>query len=275
MKIGITCYPTYGGSGVVATELGLELARRNHEVHFISYSQPIRLTAPEPNIHYHEVEVSNYPLFQHPPYSLALASRMAEVAEIDGVRFINDSKATNVDATIKSLEAFPGNILLIAGGRDKGGDFRPLRPLVAARVKRLIVIGEAAGVPVTTPAIVAPSATRAAACSRTNVAGPARSPGRPEAAHRRFPRPSGRKAQSRQRVRRLRRRRLTRCQRRSKIRQFRRLKIRQIDEGTSLRSSWPPDALGGAVQRAPDLAGRAGFATAPCVAAGGSCCREW
>ena len=82
MKIGITCYPTYGGSGVVATELGLELARRDHEVHFISYSQPIRLTGAESNIHYHEVEVSRYPLFEYPPYDLALATRMAEVSQL-------------------------------------------------------------------------------------------------------------------------------------------------------------------------------------------------
>jgi N-acetyl-alpha-D-glucosaminyl L-malate synthase BshA len=81
VKIGITCYPTYGGSGIVATELGLELARRGHEIHFISYSNPIRLSLETPNIHYHEVEVTSYPLFQYPPYSLALASRMAEVAE--------------------------------------------------------------------------------------------------------------------------------------------------------------------------------------------------
>ena len=82
MKIGITCYPTYGGSGVVATELGLELAQRGHEIHFISYAQPIRLRGPEPNIHYHEVEVSRYPLFDYPPYDLALATRMAEVAQL-------------------------------------------------------------------------------------------------------------------------------------------------------------------------------------------------
>ena len=82
MKIGITCYPTYGGSGVVATELGLELAQRGHEIHFISYSQPIRLTGPQPNIHYHEVEVSRYPLFDYPPYDLALATRMAEVSQL-------------------------------------------------------------------------------------------------------------------------------------------------------------------------------------------------
>jgi L-malate glycosyltransferase len=82
MKIGITCYPTYGGSGVVATELGLELAQRGHEIHFISYAQPIRLNAPQPNIHYHEVEVSRYPLFEYPPYDLALATRMAEVSQL-------------------------------------------------------------------------------------------------------------------------------------------------------------------------------------------------
>ena len=82
MKIGITCYPTNGGSGVVATELGLELAQRGHEIHFISYAQPIRLNAPQPNIHYHEVEVSRYPLFDYPPYDLALATRMAEVSEL-------------------------------------------------------------------------------------------------------------------------------------------------------------------------------------------------
>jgi N-acetyl-alpha-D-glucosaminyl L-malate synthase BshA len=81
VNVGITCYPTYGGSGIVATELGLELANRGHEVHFITYANPIRLDTGIPRIHYHEVEVSNYPLFQYPPYCLALASRMAEVAE--------------------------------------------------------------------------------------------------------------------------------------------------------------------------------------------------
>ncbi len=81
MKIGITCYPTYGGSGVVATELGIELAQRGHEVHFITYSQPFRLTGREARIHFHEVAASNYPLFEHPPYDLALATRMAEVAD--------------------------------------------------------------------------------------------------------------------------------------------------------------------------------------------------
>src|SRR2546423_4410042 len=81
MRVGITCYPTYGGSGIVANELGLELANRGHEVHFVTYAYPIRLDPTIHRIHYHEVEVSNYPLFQYPPYCLALASRMAEVAE--------------------------------------------------------------------------------------------------------------------------------------------------------------------------------------------------
>src|SRR5499427_6100249 len=81
VNVGITCYPTYGGSGIVATELGMELAARGHEVHFITYANPIRLDPNLPRILYHEVEVSNYPLFQYPPYCLALASRMAEVAE--------------------------------------------------------------------------------------------------------------------------------------------------------------------------------------------------
>ena len=81
MRIGITCYPTYGGSGVVATELGIELAARGHEIHFISYAAPIRLTNGSERIHFHEVEVTTYPLFDHPPYTLALATKMFEVAE--------------------------------------------------------------------------------------------------------------------------------------------------------------------------------------------------
>ena len=81
MKIGITCYPTYGGSGVVATELGIELAARGHEIHFISYAMPIRLSSTHERIHFHEVEVTSYPLFDHPPYTLALATKMLEVAE--------------------------------------------------------------------------------------------------------------------------------------------------------------------------------------------------
>lgn len=80
MRIGITCYPTYGGSGVVAAELGMELAARGHEVHFVSYALPIRLTGATELIHFHEVEMMAYPLIEHPPYTLALAVKMAEVA---------------------------------------------------------------------------------------------------------------------------------------------------------------------------------------------------
>ena len=78
MRIGITCYPTYGGSGVVATELGKELAVRGHEVHFISYALPMRLTVTD-RIMFHEVEVLSYPLFEYPPYDLVLATKMSEV----------------------------------------------------------------------------------------------------------------------------------------------------------------------------------------------------
>ena len=82
MKIGITCYPTYGGSGIVATELGKELADRGHEIHFISNALPIRLDTAQPNIRFHEVEASTYPVFDQAPYTLALAVKMAEVAEM-------------------------------------------------------------------------------------------------------------------------------------------------------------------------------------------------
>src|SRR6476660_7396666 len=114
MRIGITCYPTYGGSGVVATELGLELAQRGHQVHFISYSQPIRLTEPQPNIHYHEVEVSRYPLFEYPPYDLALATRMAEVAQLYDLDLLHVHYAIP-----HSVSALLARQMLAAGPRGK------------------------------------------------------------------------------------------------------------------------------------------------------------
>src|ERR1051325_10138897 len=80
LKIGITCYPTYGGSGVVATELGKSLADLGHEIHFVSYALPIRLDKFHERIFFHEVEVLPYPLFQYPPYDLALAAKMTEIA---------------------------------------------------------------------------------------------------------------------------------------------------------------------------------------------------
>ena len=83
MKIGIVCYPTFGGSGVVATELGKALADRGHQVHFVTYNQPARLDFFSANLFYHEVSVSNYPLFDYPPYELALASRLVDVVRFE------------------------------------------------------------------------------------------------------------------------------------------------------------------------------------------------
>ena len=89
MKIGITCYPTYGGSGAVATELGIALAARGHEVHFITYAQPFRLPVFLPRVFFHEVSVGQYPLFQYPPYDLALAVRMHEVVIKEGLDLLH------------------------------------------------------------------------------------------------------------------------------------------------------------------------------------------
>jgi N-acetyl-alpha-D-glucosaminyl L-malate synthase BshA len=89
LKIGITCYPTYGGSGAVATELGIALAGRGHEIHFITYRQPFRLPAYLPNVFFHEVDVGRYPLFEYPPYDLALAVRMHEVVLTHGLEILH------------------------------------------------------------------------------------------------------------------------------------------------------------------------------------------
>jgi len=89
VKIGITCYPTYGGSGAVATELGIALASRGHEVHFITYQQPFRLPSFLPRIYFHEVDVGRYPLFEYPPYDLALAVRMHEVVKTHGLDLLH------------------------------------------------------------------------------------------------------------------------------------------------------------------------------------------
>ena len=79
MKIGIVCYPTFGGSGVIATELGKALSKAGHCIHFITYTQPTRLDFFNENIFYHEVDISGYPLFKYPPYELALASKIVDV----------------------------------------------------------------------------------------------------------------------------------------------------------------------------------------------------
>ncbi|TFB23982.1 N-acetyl-alpha-D-glucosaminyl L-malate synthase BshA [Filobacillus milosensis] len=88
-KIGIVCYPTVGGSGVVATELGIHLAEKNYEVHFISTTMPFRLKRLYPNIYFHEVDVSNYPVFKHPPYDLSLASKISEVIDREELDIIH------------------------------------------------------------------------------------------------------------------------------------------------------------------------------------------
>ncbi len=89
MRIGVTCYPTVGGSGVVATELGLAMARRGHEVHFICYALPYRLGRVPPGVTFHEVTVPTYPLFQYPPYALALASEMADAVRTHGLELLH------------------------------------------------------------------------------------------------------------------------------------------------------------------------------------------
>lgn len=89
MKIAIVCYPTFGGSGVVATELGLELARRGHEIHFITYSQPVRLELINANVHYHEVNVPEYPLFHYQPYELALSSKLVDMVKLHQIDLLH------------------------------------------------------------------------------------------------------------------------------------------------------------------------------------------
>ena len=89
MKIGIVCYPTFGGSGVVATELGLELSKRGHEIHFITYNQPVRLELLSNNVHYHEVTVPEYPLFHYQPYELALSSKLVDMVKLHKIEILH------------------------------------------------------------------------------------------------------------------------------------------------------------------------------------------
>ena len=115
MKIGITCYPTFGGSGVVATELGIALAERGDEVHFISYALPSRLDLPRERVHFHEVVAPSYPLFVSPPYTLALATKMAEVAARAGLDLLHVHYALpHAISAILAREMSSGN-----GGRLK------------------------------------------------------------------------------------------------------------------------------------------------------------
>ncbi len=120
MKIGITCYPTYGGSGAVATELGIALAERGHEVHFITYQQPFRLPAFLPRVYFHEVDVGRYPLFEYPPYDLALAVRMHEVVQKEGLDLLHVHYAIP-----HATSAWIAREML----RESGGDIRVLTTL--------------------------------------------------------------------------------------------------------------------------------------------------
>src|SRR6202795_2619483 len=115
MKIAITGYPTYGGSGVVATELGMELAARGHEIHFISYAPPIRLTDNNHNIQFHEVEISSYPLFDHAPYALSLAVKMMQVADSENLDLLHVHYAIphSVSALLARMMAAPKRLPFI------------------------------------------------------------------------------------------------------------------------------------------------------------------
>jgi L-malate glycosyltransferase len=112
VKIGIVCYPTYGGSGVVATELGIGLARRGHEVHFITYRRPVRLAHFEANVFYHEVDNEDYPLFEYPPYDTALASKIVDVVKYQNLDILHVHYAIPHAAV-----AYMAKKILIAQGR--------------------------------------------------------------------------------------------------------------------------------------------------------------
>ena len=112
MKIGIVCYPTYGGSGVIATELGLGLARKGHEIHFITYRRPVRLAHFDANVFYHEVDNEDYPLFEYPPYDTALASKIVDVVQYQNLDLLHVHYAIPHAAV-----AYMAKKILIAQGR--------------------------------------------------------------------------------------------------------------------------------------------------------------
>ena len=127
MKIAIVCHPTYGGSGVVASELGMSMAARDHEVHFVSYQVPFRVDRSQPNVHFHEVEVTSYPLFRYPPYALALATKLVSVVRAHGVRLVhahyaiphaisaNLTKSMCADCGIHTVVTLHGTDITIVG----------------------------------------------------------------------------------------------------------------------------------------------------------------
>lgn len=111
MKIGICCYPSYGGSGVVATELGIHLAKRGHEVHFITYDKPFRLGEYHPNVYFHAFDTPNYPVFKHPPYIMALANKIYEVAKRESLEILHAHYAVpHATAIYLAKQMLGGNI---------------------------------------------------------------------------------------------------------------------------------------------------------------------
>jgi N-acetyl-alpha-D-glucosaminyl L-malate synthase BshA len=153
LKIGITCYPTYGGSGAVATELGIALAVRGHEVHFITYRQPFRLPAFHRGIYFHEVDVGRYPLFEYPPYDLALAVRMHEVVRAYGLEILHVHyaipHATSAWIAREMLRADGSDVTVVTTlhGTDitlvgQDPSFRPITKFSIERSDRLTAVSE-------------------------------------------------------------------------------------------------------------------------------------
>ncbi len=127
MKIAMACHPTHGGSGVVAAELGMRLAARGNEVHFVSYERPFRLDPLTRGIHFHEVEVSSYPLFRYPPYALALANELLQVVQCEGVEIIHAhyaiphslaavlARSMNAEGEVKVVTTLHGTDITLVG----------------------------------------------------------------------------------------------------------------------------------------------------------------
>ena len=151
MRIGISCYPTHGGSGVVATELGKHLAERGHEVAFISYDTPLRLADPPANVSYHEVEIEQYPLLKHFPYTLALASKMAEVARMKRLEILHAhyaipfgaaallAKEVVADMPLKVVMTLHGTDITLVGNN---ASFRPMTKLAIEKADGVTVVSE-------------------------------------------------------------------------------------------------------------------------------------
>jgi len=114
MKIGITCYPTYGGSGAIAAELGIQLSRRGHEVHFVSYALPFRLPTFQQNLFFHQVETMSYPLFEHSPYTITLAAKMVDVTQAEGLDLLHVHYAIpHAVSAFLAREALGGGVKIV------------------------------------------------------------------------------------------------------------------------------------------------------------------